>query len=105
MEGVKFEDIKDWIQDLQGMEDIVEACSHSTQDDPNMSQLQIQWKLDHEVQQAFKHLKPAMTNCIKALGNVVDFKQNHEVTQTPAPVPVVEEPKEPMQEDQLKDND
>ena len=70
-----------------------------------MSQLQIQWKLDHEVQQAFKRLKPALTYCIKALGNVVDFKQKSEVTQTPAPVPVVEEPKEPMQEDQPKDDD
>ena len=70
-----------------------------------MSHLQIQWKLDHEVQQAFKRLKPALTNCIKALGNVVDFKQNSGVTQTPAAVPVVEEPKEPMQEDQPKDDD
>ena len=105
MEGVKFEDIIDWIQGLQGMEDIAKAFSHSTRDDPNMNQLQIQWKLDHEVQQAFKRLKPALTNCIKALGNVVDFKQKSEVTQTPAPVPVVEEPKEPMQEDQPKDDD
>ena len=59
--------------------------------------------MDHEVQQAFKRLKPALTNCIKALGNVVDFKQKNEVTQTP--VPVVEEPKQPMQEDQPKDDD
>ena len=80
MEGVKFEDIMDWIQFLQGMEDIAKAFSHSIQDNPNMSQLQIQWKLDHEVQQAFKRLKPALTNCIKALGNVVDFKQKNEVT-------------------------
>ena len=87
------------------MEDIAKAFSHCTHDDPNMSQLQIQWKLDHEVQQAFKRLKHALTNCIKALGNVVDFKQKSEVTQTPAPVPVVEEPKEPMQEDQPKDDD
>ena len=105
MEGVKFEDMMDWIQGLQGMEDIAKAFSHSTRDDPNMSQLQIQWKLDHEVQQAFKRLKPALTNCIKALGNVVDFKQKNEVTQTPAPVPAVEEPKQPMQEDQPKDDD
>ena len=54
MEGVKFEDMMDWIQGLQGMEDIAKAFTHSTLDDPNMSQLQIQWKLDHEVQQAFK---------------------------------------------------
>ena len=101
MEGVKFEDMMDWIQGLQGMEDIAKAFSHSTRDDPNMSQLQIQWKLDHEVQQVFKRLKPALTNCIKALGNVVDFKQKNEVT----PVPVVEEPKQPMQEDQPKDDD
>ena len=105
MEGVKFEDIMDWIQDLQGMEDIAKAFSHSTRDDPNMSQLQIQWKLDHEVQQAFKRLKPALTNCIKTLGNVVDFKQKNEVTQTSTPVPVMEEPQEPMQEDQPKDDD
>ena len=105
MEGVKFEDMIDWIQGLQGMEDIAKAFSHSTRDDQNVSQLQIQWKLDHEVQQAFKHLKPVLTNCIKALGNVVDFKQKNEVTQILAPVPVVEEPKEPMQEDQLKDDD
>ena len=59
--------------------------------------------MDHEVQQAFKRLKPALTNCIKALGNVVDFKQKNEVTQTP--VPVVEETKQPMQEDQPKDDD
>ena len=85
------------------MEDIAEAFSHSTRDDPNMSQLQIQWKLDHEVQQAFKCLKHALTNCIKALGNVVDFKQKKEVTQTP--VPVMEEPKDPIQEDQPKDDD
>ena len=87
------------------MEDIAKAFSHSTQDDPNMSQLKIQWKLDHEVQQAFKHLKPVLTNCIKVLGNVVDFKQKNAVTQNPSPVPVVEEPKEPMQEDQPKDDD
>ena len=105
MEGVKFEDMMDWIQGLQGMEDIAKAFSHSTQDDPNMSQLQIQWELDHEVQQAFKHLKPALTNCIKALGNVVDFKWKNEVTQTPAPVPVVEESKEHMQEVQPKGDD
>ena len=98
--GVKFEDKMDWIQDLQGMEDIAKAFSHSTQDDPNMSQLKIQWKLDHEVQQAFKCLKIVLTTCIKVLGNVVDFKQKNAVTQTPSPVPVVEEPKEPMQEDQ-----
>ena len=49
----------------------------------------------------FKRLKPALTNCIKALGNVVHFKQKNEVTQTIAPVPVVEEPKE----DQPKDDD
>ena len=102
MEGVKFEDMMDWIQGLQGMEDIAKAFSHSTRDDLNMSHLQIQWKLDHEVQQAFKCLKPALTNCIKAL---VDFKQKNEVTQTPAPVPVVEEPKQPMQEDQPKNDD
>ena len=36
---------------------------------------------------------------------MVDFKQKSEVTQTPAPVPVVEEPQEPMQEDQPKDDD
>ena len=69
------EDMMDWIQGLQGMEDIAKAFSHSTRDDPNMSQLQIQWKLDHEVQQAFKRLKPALTNCIKALGNVVDLNR------------------------------
>ena len=105
MEGVKFEDMMDWIKGLQGMEDIAKTFSHSTRDDPNMRQLQIQWKLDHEVQQAFKRLKPALTNCIKVLGNVVDFKQKSEVTQTPAPASVVEEPKEPMQEDQPKDDD
>ena len=82
MEGVKFEDMMDWIKGLQGMEDIAKTFSHSTRDDPNMRQLQIQWKLDHEVQQAFKRLKPALTNCIKVLGNVVDFKQKSEVTQT-----------------------
>ena len=36
---------------------------------------------------------------------MVDFKQKNEVTQTPALVPVVEEPKQPMQEDQPKDDD
>ena len=101
MEGVKFKDLMDWIQGLQGMEDIAKAFSHSTLDDANMSQLQTQWKLDHEVQQAFKHLKPALTNCIKALGHVVDFKQKNEVKHTT----VVEEPKEPIQEDQHKDDD
>ena len=61
--------------------------------------------MDHEVQQAFKRLKPTLTNYIKALGNVVNFKQKNEVTQTPASVPVVEEPKEPVQDDQPKDDD
>ena len=90
MEGVKCNKLKLLIKGLTGMENTAVAFSQSGQDDANMSMMKIQWTLDNAVQQAFKVLKSKLGTNIKALSDVVEFKEkNPELTPPP---PGVDEP-------------
>ena len=77
MEEDKCKQLSLLVEGLKGMEDTAVAQGYSTQDDPNMSMLQIQRKLENAVQSAFKALKPKLASCIKALSDVLEFQEKN----------------------------